>query len=141
MKTGGRLIKNVKNTLIFRAREMRGELQPLGLAAGERCGGLSKPQVSEPDFIQDFQLGNNLGNARKKGQRLAHRELQHFVNILSVVANLEDAALEARAAALFANQLNIAYNLHFHGDRAVSLASFAAPARNVERKMAAGGAP
>ncbi len=54
------------------------------------------------------------------------------------IANFEDAAFEALAAALFANEFDIGKELHFDGDGAIALAGFAAPAGNVEGKMARG---
>ena len=69
---------------------------------------------------------------------LVHGQLQHFVNVQPVVADVEDAALEARAFALVADQLDIGQKLHLHRDGAVALAGFAASARNVEREMAGG---
>ena len=64
--------------------------------------------------------------------------MQHFVDILVAVADFEDAALEARAAAFFADQLDVGQKLHLDGDGAVALAGFAAAAGNVERKMSGG---
>ena len=61
--------------------------------------------------------------------------MQHFVNIFFAIADLEHAALEARAAAFLADQLDVGQELHLDRDRAVALASFAAAAGNIERKM------
>ncbi len=55
---------------------MRGELQPLRFAAGERCRGLAEAQVAESNFIQNPEFGNNLGNVDEKRQRFANRQLQ-----------------------------------------------------------------
>ena len=68
----------------------------------------------------------------------AHGELQRLVDIESVVANLEDAALVARALALFAHQLDVGQELHLDGHRAIALADLAAPARDVEREVSGG---
>src|SRR5207245_1737995 len=81
------------------------------------------------------EFGNNLGHVDEKRERFANRQLQNFVNILAVIADFQNAALDARAAALFADQLDVREKLHFHGNRAVSLAGFAAAAGNVEGKM------
>ena len=70
--------------------------------------------------------------------RLAHGELQHFVDVQAVVPDLEDAALEARAFALFADQFDVGQELHLDRDGAIALAGFAAAAGNVEREMSGG---
>ena len=71
-------------------------------------------------------------------QRLLDRQIEDFVDVLAVIANLEDLGLVARAFALLADQLDIGEKLHFDGDRAVALADLASAARNVEREMAGG---
>ena len=60
------------------------------------------------------------------------------MDVEAVVADLQDAALVARALALLADQLHVGQKLHLHGDGAIALAGFAAPAGNVEREMAGG---
>ena len=74
----------------------------------------------------------------KKVERFADGQLQNFVNVLAVIADLEHGALEARAAAFFADEFDVGEELHLDGDGAVALAGFAAAAGNVEGKMAGG---
>src|SRR4029077_152084 len=80
-------------------------------------------------------MRDNPGDITEKRQRFPYGESQHLVKVLAVIANIQHAALEPRAAALFANQLYIREELHFYGHRAVALARFAAPAGYVEREM------
>src|SRR5260370_1124134 len=117
---------------------MRREFQPLRFTPGKRGGGLSQAQISEADFVQHFQFGNDLWSIDEKCQRLAHRELQNLMDVFVVVTDFQHAALEARAAAFLADELDVREKLHFHGDRAVALARLAAPARHVERKIPSG---
>src|SRR5690349_22506439 len=130
------LVENVKDPRNVGLREVRGELQALRFAAGKGGGGLAEPQIAETDFVENAQFRNDLGHTHEKSQRLTHRQLQHFVNVFSAITNFKHAALEPRAAALFANQLDVGEKLHLYGDRAVALAGLAAPAGNVEREMA-----
>ena len=83
-------------------------------------------------------LETTLGTIHEEGEGFAHGHIENVVNILAVITNLEDAALEALAAAFFANQLDVGEKLHFHGHGAIALAGFAAAAGNVEGKMAGG---
>src|SRR5256885_2101168 len=138
MEAGGGLIENIENSLILRTGEMRGEFETLRFPTGERGGGLAKTQITEADFVEDAKLGDHLGNIGEKGERFAHRELQNFVDIFVVEAHFEDAAFEAGAAALFANELDVGEELHFDGDGAIALAGFAAATGNIERKVAGG---
>jgi hypothetical protein len=76
--------------------------------------------------------------AVEKRDGLIDGQLQHFVDVQAVVADFEDAGLEAGALALLADQLDIGQKLHLHRDGAIALAGFAAPAGNVEREVAGG---
>ena len=62
MQAGGRLVENVEDALIFCASKVRGELQALSFAAGERRGGLAEAQIAEADFVQDAEFRNDFGN-------------------------------------------------------------------------------
>jgi hypothetical protein len=74
--------------------------------------------------------------AGEEAQRLLDRHLQHVVNVLALVLDIEDLGLIARAVAVLAGQLDVGQELHFDGDRAVALAGVAAAAGHVEGKMA-----
>src|SRR5258708_35606823 len=62
MQARRRFVENVEDALVVRLAEVRGQLQPLRFAAGERCRGLPEAQVPQPNFIQDSEFRNNLGN-------------------------------------------------------------------------------
>src|SRR5260370_35469319 len=106
------------------------ELQTLCFSAGKRCRGLTETQIAEADFVQDAEFGNDLWHIDEKRQRFADRQLQNFVNVLAVIADFQNAALEARAAALFADDIYVREQLHLHVAGAVSLSGCAAATRN-----------
>ena len=66
MQTGGGLVEDVEDLFIFGAREMRGEFQTLGFAAGERCCGLAETQIAEADFVEHAKFGDNFRHVRRK---------------------------------------------------------------------------
>src|ERR1700690_3578337 len=101
---------------------MRGQLQALRLATGERRRGLSEAQVAESHFIENSQLRGNFRDTGKENQSLANGEAEHLMNILFAVADFEHSTLESRAAAFLADQFDIRKKLHFHGDDAFALA-------------------
>ena len=117
-------------------RQVRRQFHALRFAAGERRGRLPQPQIAQPDIVQHLQALHQARRRVEEVHRLAHRELQHLVDVQTVVANIQNAALVARALALFADQFHVGQELHLHRDRAIALAGFAAAARNVERKVA-----
>src|SRR6202140_2170971 len=114
---------------------MRRQFHALRFASRERRRRLPKAQVSQPDFLQRPQLLGDLWRLGKEFQRLLHRQVQHFVNVLAAIAHLEHRRLVARALALLTNQFDIGQKLHFHRYRAVSLTSLTTPAGYVERKV------
>ena len=120
------------------ARQVSRELDALRFAARERRGRLPEPQVPESDVVEHFEPVHQLRRRVEELHRFAHGELQGFVDVAAVVLDLEDAALVARAAAVFADELDVGEELHLDGDGAIALARFAAAARDVEREMSGG---
>jgi len=97
MQTRRWFVKDIENAFVVRLAEMRGQLQALRFSAGKRCRRLPEAQVAESNFIQDPEFGNNLGNVDEERQSFAHRQLQYLVNILPVMPDFQNPALEARA--------------------------------------------
>ena len=75
VEAGRGLVEYIEDALVFRAREMRRKFQTLRFASGERGGGLAEAEITEADFIQDAELGDNFGDAREERQRFASGEL------------------------------------------------------------------
>src|SRR5579862_1798356 len=117
---------------------MRSELDALGFSAGERGGRLPEAHIAEADFVKDGELVNDLRMAGKEAQRLAHGHLQDVVDALVLVVNLQRRGLVARAAALFAGQLDVGEELHLDGDGAVAFADVATATGNIEGEVAGG---
>src|SRR5690606_21687941 len=61
-------------------------------------------------------------------------EVEHVVNILSVVLYFQNLLLEPLSMARFAFQVDVGHELHLDLDLAFSLTRFASPALNVEGK-------
>ena len=112
------------------------QLHALSFAAGECCRRLAKPQVAQAYFIQHPQFFHNLRVSGKELQSFFNSEVQHFKNILAVVADFQHLRFVTRAFALLAHQFDVRQELHFDRHRSVALAGFAASARNIEREIA-----
>ena len=138
VETSRGLVENVEDAAIFRAGEMRGQLQALGFAAGERGGGLAEAQITEADFVEHTQLGNDFGHVDEKGEGFANGHLQDIVNVFAVIADFQDTVFETLAAAFLADKFDVGEKLHLDRDGAIALAGFAAAAGNVEGEMACG---
>src|SRR5208337_2974272 len=117
---------------------MSGELEALRFAAGKRGGRLAEAEIAEANLVEDAKFRDDFGEIHEEGQGFAHSHIENIMDILAVVAHVENAALEALPTALLADQLDIGQELHFHGNGAIALAGFAAPAGNIEGKMAGG---
>ena len=118
--------------------QVRGQFHALRFAAGERGRRLAQPQVAEADFVEHAQFLGDLGDVGEELQGLADGQVQHVVDVLALVANVEHLRLVARAFAFFADQFDVGEELHFDGDGAVALAGFAAAAGDVEGEMSGG---
>ena len=55
VQPGGGLVADEQRAVVGRLRQVRGQLDALRFAAGERCRRLPQPQVSQADFVQQFQ--------------------------------------------------------------------------------------
>ena len=115
-----------------RCGEVRGELDALRLAAGERRRRLAQAHVAEADLIEHVQLVDDLRDAREVDERLLHRHVQHVVDVAALVLDVEDRGLVTRSVALFAGQLDVGEELHLDRDGAVAFAGVAAAAGHVE---------
>jgi len=54
VQSRGRLVENVENAIARVGRQVRRDLDPLGLAARERGRRLSETQIPETDLIEDL---------------------------------------------------------------------------------------
>ena len=91
-----------------------------------------------PTSSRTRSLSTIFGTPGEEVQRFLDGQIQHFMNILAAIADLEDLRLVARAFAFFTDQLHVGEELHFHRNRTVALAGFATAAGNIEREMPGG---
>ena len=116
--------------------QVRPQADPLRFAPGKRRGRLAQPQVPQADLVQHLQLLLHARRGGKEADRFLHRHLQHVMNVFSLVSNRQHLGLIASPAALLADQLHVGQKLHLHGDGAVALTRFTAPAGDVEGERA-----
>src|SRR3989338_9185535 len=94
MQSNRRLIKNVENLAATPSGQLGREFNSLGFPSLEcRCR-LSKLNISESDFAQDFQTIMDLRNIAKKFVRIINRHRKHIKNIFDVLSMTIDDADE-----------------------------------------------
>ena len=93
-------------------RQVRRDLDPLRLAARQRRRRLAEPQVAEADLVEHLQPPQHLRRAAEEGQRLAHGQVEHLVDVAAAVLDLEHLRLEALAVALVARHEDVGEELH-----------------------------
>ena len=136
VQAGRRLVEDVEQALAAERGQVRGDLDPLRLAARERRGRLAEPQIAETDLVEHLQPAQHLGRRAEEGERLAHRHVEHLVHVLATVPHLEHLRLEPHAVALVARDEHVRQELHLDADLAFALARLAPAAGHVEGKMA-----
>src|SRR5208337_3216291 len=119
-----------------RATQEACQLEPLGLAAGERRRGLAQPKIVESYVQQRMDPSLDLAAVAEENERLARREIEDFRDVSPPVGDLEDLRAIARTTALGAAHVHIGQKLHVDREEAVSLAGATPPALDVEAEEA-----
>src|SRR5438045_4131050 len=91
--------------------QMTDEFQPLGLAAAERTERLTQSQITESDFLQNFEgVGERLffSDLREPCRRFCHGEFEHIVNRFAVQFSFKHVRLEAASLAFRTAHVEIA---------------------------------
>ena len=134
VQAGGGLVEDVERAAGRHLAQLRGQLHPLRLAAGQRRGGLAEPDVVEPHVVQRLQAALDLRDVLEEVDRLLDRHVEHVGDRLALEAHLERLAVVALAVALLARHVDVRQEVHLDLDLAVAAADLAAPALDVERE-------
>ena len=129
VQAGGRLVEDVEHAIAAVRRQVRGDLDPLRLAARQRRRRLAEPQVAEADLVEHLQPAQHLRRAAEERQRLADGHVEHLIDAAAAVLDLEHLRLEALALALVARHEHVGEELHLDLDHALPFARLAASAR------------
>ncbi len=136
VQAGRRLVEQIERAAGRSFHQLAGELDALGLAAGERRRGLAELEVIEPHVVQRLQLVTDLRDVFEMAERLLHVHLEHFGDALVLEHDLQRFAIEAVAFADRAGDPDVGQKIHFEAVRAVAFARFAAAALHVEAEPA-----
>ena len=139
VQPGGGLVQNVEGVAGGTLLELRGQLDPLGLAAGERGGGLPQLDVSQADIGQRLEVPGDGGDVLEELEALVHAHGQHVGDGAVLVLHLERLAVVPLPLAHLARHVHVGKEVHLDLDLSVTravLASAAARGRHVEREPA-----
>jgi hypothetical protein len=104
VQSGRRLVEDEERVRLRVASEVRGELDALRLAGGQRAERLAELQVLEAHVDQRLKSLGDVGLVGEEPRRLRDREIQHAGDAAIPVADLEHVRLVARAVATRADQ-------------------------------------
>ena len=116
--------------------ELGGELDALGLAAGERRARLAERQVAQPDVVQRLEARQDPGHGVEERPGLVDAHLQHVADRLPLEADLQRLAVEPLAAALLAGDVQVGQEVHRDPPMALALAGLAPAPLDVEAEPA-----
>ena len=85
MQTGRRLVQQVQRASRGRLDQFSGQLDPLGLTAGERRRGLAELHVIEAHVVQRPQHAGDFRNRLEMLERLLHVHVEHVGDALALV--------------------------------------------------------
>ena len=118
------------------AGELRGQLHPLGLAAGEGGGGLPHLDIPQPNVAQGLHLHRNLGQGLEELLCLLGGHLQHLIDVLALVAHLQGLPVVPLALAHLAGHVDVRQEVHLDLQKPVPGAGLAPAPPDVEAEPA-----
>ncbi len=136
VKARGGFIEEVKDMAGGAFREFTGELDPLGLAAGEGVRRLAETDVAEADVIERIHDGAELGDFCEKGAAFLNGHGEDVGDIFSAIADFERLAIIALALTSFTGNPDVREEVHVDPDRAATHAFLTAAAFDIEAEAA-----
>ena len=148
VQADGRLLEEIEVVRLDAARalgeslqaagEFAHQLEPLGLAAGERGTALAEREVAEAAIAHEPAHLAEPGVKVEKRGRLLERELQHLADGPALPGEVGELRAVTQTAAVVARQVGVGHEGHFEFDAARALAGCAAAARRVEGEAGGG---
>ena len=141
VEAGGGLVQDIDGLAGGALGQLSGQLDPLCLAAGEGGGGLAQLHIAQAHLVEGLDLVVEPGQVLEEAQGLLHRHLQHLVDILALVADLQSLPVVALAFAHLAGNIDVGQEVHLDLDKAVARAGLTPAAPDIEGEAAGPIAP
>ena len=107
VQAGRRLVQDVDGAAGGALLQLGGQLDALGLAAGERGRGLAEPDVAEADVDERLQVPRDRREGREELGGLLDRHVEDVGDGLALEVDLERLAVVARAVADLARDVDV----------------------------------
>ena len=128
----GGLVQDIEGAARGPAGQLRGQLHPLGLAAGQGGGGLAQLHIAQAHVAQGAELFGDFRHRGEELQGLLRRHVQHVGDALALVAHLQGLPVIALAAAHLAGDVYVGQEVHLDFQHTVAAAGLAPAALGVE---------
>ncbi|OPZ82264.1 MAG: hypothetical protein BWY77_00252 [bacterium ADurb.Bin431] len=132
MEAGGGFIEDIDGAPGADFAQFGGELDALGLAAGEGGSGLAEADVTQADILQGLELAPDRREIIEKLEGVIHRHVEDAGDRLPLVFDLEGLAVVALALADLAGDVYIRQKMHLDLQDTVALAGLTAAALDVK---------
>ena len=132
VKTRSGFVQNVKRTSRILLGQLGGQLHTLALTARERSARLSQLDISQPHFLQDLNLIQDVGLVLEELHSLIDGHVQHVGDAAATETHFHRLAIISFSAAHLTRHGDIGQEVHLDGLVAVSAAGFATPALDIE---------
>ena len=136
MQAGGGLVEDVQGAAGVASRQLLGQLHPLRFAAGQSGRALAELDVAQAHVDQGLELARDRRHRFEQLQRLLDGHLQHVVDAVALVQDVQGLAVVALAVAHVAGHVHVGQEVHLDLDQAIALAGLAAAAAHVEAEAA-----
>src|SRR5262245_17658377 len=136
VETGRGLVEEVYRAPGRPLLQLRGELDALCFATGQRGSGLAEPDIAEPDLHQGGQVPADRRDGLEERGGFLDGHVEDLGDGLAFEVDFERLAVVTSAVADLARDIDIREEVHFDLDRAITGACLAAPALDVEREPA-----
>ena len=136
VEPGGRLVEDVEGLAGALLDQLARQLDPLGLAAGERGRGLAELDVVEPHVVQGLEHRRDLGDVGEVLERLLDVHVEHVADALALEPDVQGLAVEPLPLADRAGHPDVGQEVHLQAVGAVPLAGLAPASRDVEAEPA-----
>ena len=136
VQPGSGLVEDIQRLAGVALGQLSGQLDALGLTAGQGNGTLTQADIGKPHVEQGLQAASDGRYRTEELQRVFDGHLQHFVDALALVLDLQGFTVITLALAHVTRHINVRQEVHLHLDHAFALAGFAASALDVEAEAA-----
>ena len=132
VQSGGGLVQQHQGLARGPAAQLRGQLHPLGFAAGQGGAGLAQLHVAQAHVVERAQLLHDGLMGLEHAHGFLHGQIQHVGDGQALVLDLQRFPVVALAVAHLAGHVNIRHEVHFDFQQPVAGAGLATPALHVE---------